>query len=68
MMARICESCNKLIEQKDDEYLEVTLRILDSTEGAGEDAKGQAYGDFCDACVSDGSAVRILVKRIDWNL
>jgi hypothetical protein len=65
-MARICGSCKKHIEQA--EVLEITVRALDPNEGQDQDNAAQVYEDFCDGCISDGSAIAFLLKAIEWTL
>lgn len=67
-MARTCDGCTRLIEQQDDEYLELQVRVLDATESAEQDEKAQRYGDFCDACIGNGTALSWLLKEVNWNL
>lgn len=65
-MARICDACRSVVEQ--DEVLHVMIYVVDPEEGVDQDAKEQAYGDFCDGCVATGAAVASLLKRIEWTL
>ena len=67
-MARICDSCKQLIVQKDDEYLEIQVRVLNATEGDSQDSKQQSYGDFCDDCIVSGDALATLLRMADWTL
>ena len=67
MMARVCDGCDKIIEQKDNEFLHVWIIVRDTTEGNEQDSKAQSYGDFCDMCVSNGTAIKKLVEPIEWK-
>jgi hypothetical protein len=68
MMTRICDGCKRPIEQEDNEYLELQIRILSTTKGDGQDAIEHSYGDFCDTCLSSGVALSILLKNVGWKL
>lgn len=67
-MARICDACERLIEQKNDEYLELHVRVLDSTEDSDQDSKSDCYADFCDGCIANGAAITYVLTRLDWTL
>lgn len=66
-MARTCDACKRLIEQKDDEFLELQLRVLAADGGDTQDPKAQAYGDFCDACIRGGKALETLLAQVEWK-
>lgn len=66
MMARICDACREIIKQ--DEVLHLFVSVIDPEEDEDQDAKEQAYGDFCDRCVGTGAAVASLLKRLEWTL
>jgi hypothetical protein len=68
MMARICDACRCVIDQANDEYLELQVRVLDTTEDTNQDQRAQAHGDYCDTCVHDGSALKQLLAEVDWTL
>lgn len=67
-MARTCDSCNNLINQKDDEYLELSVRVLLTNEDTNQDSKVQSYRDFCDKCIKDGKALKKLLEDVNWML
>jgi len=67
MMARQCDACEKLISQKNDEYAELTIRVLDATENEMQDAKVERHGDFCDPCIASGAALAKLLERADYH-
>jgi len=58
-MMRKCEGCNKPIPQR--QFVEVSIRILQSNQGENQDAIEEWHGDYCDRCVATGEAVRNLV-------
>jgi hypothetical protein len=67
MMARTCDCCGKLIEQAGDEYLELSARVLVTTENENQDAKDQTYYDCCDACIVSGDALKKLLASVNWD-
>jgi hypothetical protein len=67
-MARQCDGCKELIYQKADEYVELSARVLDATEGDMQDSKAEAHRDYCDRCLADGTALRTLLAAIDWKV
>ena len=68
MTARICDGCNQVIDQKNDEYLEIAVRVLDAAQDHTQDGKEQAYADFCDRCIANGVALKYLLKAVDWTI
>lgn len=68
MMARSCDACRLLITQKDDEYLELSVRVLDATESDTQDPRDSRYCDFCDGCIHSGAALAYLLKAVEWKL
>lgn len=66
MMARVCDACGKAIEQ--DSFVELGARVLDPVENENQDAKRQAWGDYCDGCIASGAALADLLQQIDWKL
>lgn len=67
-MARECDGCKRLIRQRGDEFLELQIHVLDTTENEDQDADSQAHGDFCDECIGSGVALANLLERVDWKL
>lgn len=67
-MARQCDGCQRLIDQKADEYVELSARVLDVTEGDMQDPKTEAHHDYCDQCLTDGTALRTLLAAVDWKV
>lgn len=65
---RQCDGCQKPINQENNEFLEVIMRVLDVKEGIDQDDDGQTHGDFCDVCIGDGTAIRTLLKDLEWTL
>ena len=61
-ITRKCESCNQMIPQEC--YVELTVRILRTNEGDNQTTMEQTYGDYCDGCVANGSALEDLVAEL----
>ena len=60
MMARQCEGCDKMIEQK--KFLELAARLLKTDQDDNQDAVKEVRGDYCDKCISNGKALKDLLS------
>jgi Fe-S cluster biogenesis protein NfuA len=68
MMARICDVCQKVIEQKNDEYIQLEVRVLNVTKSDDQDEEASIYMDACDGCIASGAAVTQALKGVNWTL
>lgn len=64
-MARKCEHCERFIEQP--RFLDLHISVYRSDGPDIQDAIEQCYGDFCDACVVSGEAVKALLSGLKYR-
>lgn len=61
-LARVCEGCQTAITTGD--YFDVLVTAKDPAHGPEQDADS-VYGDFCRACLENGTAMKKLLERND---
>lgn len=67
MMARVCEACKRVIAQEHNQFIELQVRVLDTTKAEEQDEYASCYADVCDMCLSDGTALAFVLKAVDWT-
>lgn len=59
---RKCEGCSQPIPQR--QFIQLTMRALQSDEGDEQDNIEQVYGDYCDGCLASGKAIEDLAGSL----
>lgn len=59
---RRCEVCKKPIEKN--KFLQVSIRLMDSTLNDEQDTNDEQYGDYCQSCVHSGAAIADLISGL----
>jgi hypothetical protein len=65
-MARKCEACNRFIDQP--HYIALSLCVYKSDGSETQDSSENVYGDYCNACVLSGEAVKNLLAGVNYSL
>lgn len=62
-LTRKCGTCGEMIRQ--DDCIELTVRILKTSGGENQGPTEAVYDDFCAACLLSGEALKTLMKELE---
>jgi hypothetical protein len=61
-LTRKCAACGEMVRRA--QYIELIVRVLTTSGSEDQNPIEQAYDDYCDGCVLDGSAVADLLRAL----